>query len=213
MRFSQNRRNPTRALEHQLPQTRELLDCPSVCSDERSKKISALLSKCQNCRQGAERRKKSKATPASWLRDGLWQGGGTPPRPKASRAPVRFFISAVHSDVSPRSEDWAAFSVKEVLTHVLKTGNHVCRADVCHKGRVGQFMFCRMQFRHRVRSTSKDGEAMARRAHGFQLQPQWNGEGIPLVHGGPPWAGSPALEVSHPFPYQLVPVHDAGLEM
>ena len=136
----------------------------------------------------------------SWPRE-AW----TVPQPKASRAPLRLFTSAVHSDVSLRSEDWAAFSVEEVLTHVPKTGNHVCRADVCHKDRVVKLGFCRMQLWQRVPNTSKDGEAMARRTHGLQWQPRRNGEGIPPVHGGPPLAGSPALEVSHPFHCKLCP--------
>ena len=83
--------------------------------------------------------------------------------PGLLRAPLRFYTSALYSDASVDSGGWAAAAAQEVITHVLKTGNHVCRADVCHKGRIGKLGFCRMLFWHWVRYTRETGEEAARR--------------------------------------------------
>ena len=41
---------------------------------------------------------------------------------------------------------WSARAVRYVALFTRKTGNHVCRPDVCHKGRIGKRGFCRMLF-------------------------------------------------------------------
>ena len=68
--FLRKRVNPTRALKHKLSNTRKMLDSPSVGSDGCSKKNRRCALKCKNGRQGTEKRKKSKATSVSWMRDG-----------------------------------------------------------------------------------------------------------------------------------------------
>ena len=93
----------------------------------------------------------------------------------------------------------------EVNTHVLRAGNHVCRSDVCHKGRIGRQGFCRMSYWHWVRFITKAGELGARRAHGLQLQPRWDGVGYPPVENAPPHAGQVMFEINHPFYFKLSP--------
>ena len=46
-------------------------------------------------------------------------------------------VPSLYADPKVDSETWAAHAVVEVNTSVAKTGNHVCRAEVCHKGRIG----------------------------------------------------------------------------
>ena len=102
---------------------------------------------------------------------------------------------------------------------VLKTGNHICRADVCYKGRIGKLGFCRMLFWHWVQYTTKKGERGARRQHGMPLLPRWNGTRDPPVHAAPPQYGLPAFEVNHPFYIKMCPAiylgpgcnHDLGV--
>jgi hypothetical protein len=141
-----------------------------------------------------------------------------PPVP-VSRPTVRDYVPSLYGDDAVPSSTWAAHAVVEINAGVLKTGNHVCRAEVCHKGRIGQQGFCRMQFWHWVRYTNEKGQPAARRTHGNQLQPRWDGEGFPPVHKAPPNAGTLALEMNHPFHFKLSPSlflaprcnHDLGI--
>ena len=49
---------------------------------------------------------------------------------------LRYYVPSLYADPNVDSETWAAHAVVEVNTSVAKTGNHVCRAEVCHKGRI-----------------------------------------------------------------------------
>ena len=86
-----------------------------------------------------------------------------------------------------------------------KTGNHVCRADVCHKGRIGRMGFCRFLFWHWVKCTTSAKEAGARRVHGLALQSRWDGLGPPPLHRAPPLLGNVVLETTHHFHVKLCP--------
>ena len=50
---------------------------------------------------------------------------------------LRYYVPSLYADPKVDSGTWAAHAVVEVNTSVAKTGNHVCRAEVCHKGRIG----------------------------------------------------------------------------
>ena len=86
--------------------------------------------------------------------------------PDARRQPPgsRLDISARHvlwralAKASPA--EFASLAAAEVLAGTLKTGNHVCRPDVCHKGRIGKTGFCRMYFWHWVRRNVKKDETV-----------------------------------------------------
>ena len=62
-----------------------------------------------------------------------------------------------------------------------------------------------MMFWHWARSTDKKGNLLAKRTHGVELQPRWNGTGNPPLHKSPPLLGSPALETTHPFHFKMTP--------
>ena len=49
-----------------------------------------------------------------------------------------YFTSEKHADPSVGVQLWAKAAVKLVMASTRKTGNHVCRPDVCHKGECGQ---------------------------------------------------------------------------
>ena len=56
-------------------------------------------------------------------------------------------------------------------------------------------------------------------AHGLALQPRWDGVGEPPIISSPPFLGLPALEVNHPFDFEMSPSmmlgpkcnHDIGI--
>ena len=124
--------------------------------------------------------------------------------------PVRYFMPTVYRDSSTNASAWASFVTAEVHAHSLRSGNHVCRREVCHKGRLGKQGFCRMLFWHWVQYTRGSDRVCSKRAHGLQLQPRWDGSGRPPVHAAPPFLGSPALEVNHPFHFKLSPSMSLG---
>ena len=114
--------------------------------------------------------------------------------------------SAFCGDVSSTSAGWSSQSTEEVAMHTRKTGNHVCRADVCHKGRIGEKGFCRMFYWHWARCVDeKKGVVSSKMTHGLQLQERWNGSGDPPVHRVPPLTGLPALEMTQPFHFKMTP--------
>ena len=142
------------------------------------------------------------------------------PRDIAGRAAqVSFFPSSMHAAKKLDAASWARYVVAEVAAHTRKTGNHVCRPDVCNKGRIGRRGFCRMYFWHWARSVDAKGGAVAKMTHGVQLCPRWNGIGSPPVCTSPPFTGTPALEVTHPFHFKMTPSmllgpkcnHDLGI--
>ena len=94
---------------------------------------------------------------------------------------------------------------QHVAASTRKTGNHVCRPDVCHKGRLGKQGFCRMLYWHWGKHTNEKKAIVAKRSHGLTLCPRWNGSAAPPVHTAPPLFGSPALETTHPFHFKMNP--------
>ena len=88
-----------------------------------------------------------------------------------------FLTSRCHADADVQSSAWAADAVTTFATETARSGNHVCRPDVCHKGRLGKQGFCRMFFWHWQRIPSKKDQCVARRAHGVELRERWNGTG------------------------------------
>ena len=128
------------------------------------------------------------------------------PQPKAPPAKPVYYVPGIYADASVSSSAWAAYSTRELCSATRKSGNHVCRSDVCHKGKVGQSGFCRLGYWHWVRSVSRTGELGAVRAHGLPLQPRWDGgSDTPPVSMNPPFRGHAALEVSHPFHIKMNP--------
>ena len=118
---------------------------------------------------------------------------------------MSFFPSSMHANASIDAGTWASRFVGEVAVATRKSGNHVCRPDVCHKGRIGRRGFCRMYFWHWARCVSAKNEPVARMTHGHELCERWNGTGEPPVRCSPPFVGAPALEVTHPFHFKMTP--------
>ena len=86
------------------------------------------------------------------------------------RQPFPYSTPRRYGDEALSSAGWAADATLDLNAGCLQCGNHVCRPDVCHKGRVGRFGFCRMLFWHWRRFTDKQGTERARREHGQLLQ-------------------------------------------
>lgn len=118
---------------------------------------------------------------------------------------VRHFVPTTYADPEASVEKFAAQAAAEVNAGTLKTGNHVCRPDVCYKGRLGKQGFCRMGFWHWVKYTNDKGQLASRRCHGKPLQSRWNGVGEPPVCKAPPSRGLPELEMNHPFHFKMTP--------
>ena len=142
------------------------------------------------------------------------------PRDIAGRAAqVSFFTSSMHTAKNLDAASWSRKVVAEVAAHTRKTGNHVCRPDVCNKGRIGKRGFCRMYFWHWARSLDAKGVPIAKMTHGVQLCPRWDGIGSPPITTAPPFTGTPSLEVTHPFHFKMTPSmllgpkcnHDLGI--
>ena len=108
---------------------------------------------------------------------------------------MRFFSPTLYANKEVSASEWCTQATREVFHGTRKTGNHVCRAEVCHKGRVGKMGFCRMFFWHWRRFLGQQGKAKAKRVHGLPLQDAWGGHGSPPVHDAPPFVGMPRLEV------------------
>ncbi len=92
-----------------------------------------------------------------------------PPASVAPMPPVRYFASEVHRGLLVSKETWAAKSVAEVASGTRATGNHVCRSDVCHKGRLGKKGFCRMYYFHWARYVDVKKGPQAKMRHGLPL--------------------------------------------
>eukprot|EP00973_Karenia_brevis_P003020 412965-Karenia_brevis.AAC.1 len=71
------------------------------------------------------------------------RGGDHVEQACAPSEPTYFFPSGAHSDPKMGASDWSATATKEVALRTRKTGNHVCKPAVCHKGRLGKMGFCR----------------------------------------------------------------------
>ena len=115
------------------------------------------------------------------------------------------FPSHVLQNSSTTPQTWTKHIIEEVATSTARTGNHVCRSDVCHKGHIGKKGFCRMFYWHWTRREDAKKGSVAVRSHGMELVPRWNGEGDPPLFVSPPFLGAPALETTHPFHFKLCP--------
>eukprot|EP00973_Karenia_brevis_P020434 2806376-Karenia_brevis.AAC.1 len=78
---------------------------------------------------------------------------------------VSFFPSAACQDPNVSSSCWSSAAVSEVFAGTTRTGNHVCRPDVCHKGRIGKKGFCRMYYWHWCRGKDKHDKDIAKMSH------------------------------------------------
>ena len=116
-----------------------------------------------------------------------------------------FFPSAHCADDSVNASTWSAAAVREVQHRTQKTGNHVCKAAVCHKGRIGKKGFCRMYIWHWSRYVDEQKKATAKRMHGLPLCDRWSGSGTPPIQTNPPHVGLPSLETTHPFHFKMTP--------
>ena len=77
----------------------------------------------------------------------------------AAPTAMSYATSTIHKNASTTAEQWSAQVVQSVCTSTRKTGNHVCRPDVCHKGSIGKKGFCRMMFWHWTRFVDSKGIA------------------------------------------------------
>ena len=71
---------------------------------------------------------------------------GVPKQTEAPRKPV-YYMPDFYGDADVTASDRAAQSTRELCAATRKTGSHVCRSDVCHKGKVGRYGFCRLGYR------------------------------------------------------------------
>ena len=133
------------------------------------------------------------------------RGMSAPPGSSATIGPMRHYTSDVHRDASVTSSDWAVRSVEEIASGTRVTGNHICRNDVCHKGRLGKRGFCRMYYLHWVRYVDEKKGLCAKMVHGLPLRDHWDGTG-PLPLGlSHPFRGLPEVETVHPFHFKMTP--------
>ena len=91
--------------------------------------------------------------------------------PAASSAvpDIPFYPSATCATPQATAGQWAKEAVTEVFARTRKTGNHVCKPAVCHKGAIGKKGFCRMYYWHWVRHTNEKNKVVAKRRHGLRL--------------------------------------------
>ena len=115
-----------------------------------------------------------------------------------SRAGVHWTSDVLH-DPTLCARAWASHIIEDVATATGRTGNHVCRADVCHKGHIGRTGFCRMFYWHWTRRVDEKKGLLAVRSHGLELSPRWDGVGDPPLATIPPRIGSIALGITHPL--------------
>ena len=144
----------------------------------------------------------------------------TPIVDTATVSPFSFKASAVHADPNVNSSSWSRSMATDIAKGTpIMGGNHVCRDDVCHKGRIGRRGFCRMMFWHWARHVEEKKGFVAKMAHGLELVKRYDGQGSPPLHKYLPLRGLPALEISHPFHFKMTPAmmlgpkcnHDLGV--
>ena len=133
------------------------------------------------------------------------------PRLETENSSFSYVASNIHGNRKVSSEAWAEAVVVDVANGTRKAGgNHVCRADVCHKGRLGKRGFCRMYYWHWCRQVDKKKGMTAKMTHGLELANRWSGTGPPPLQKAPPFRGAPALEVTHPFHIKMTPAMTLG---
>ncbi len=126
-----------------------------------------------------------------------------------SSLPIQIWQSQSYADPLFSSADFASMMMVDCHAALSSFGNHTCRHDVCHKGRIGKMGFCRMMFWH-WRIVDDGKKASAKTFHDMKLQEKWDGAGMPLIQVAPPHNGAPALEITHPFHMKLTPAIAAG---
>ena len=122
----------------------------------------------------------------------------------SSSLPFQPWQSQLYADPLLSSADYASMMMEDCHKALSSYGNHTCRSDVCHKGRLGKIGFCRMMFWHWY-VVKKNQICGARRRHGLQLQERWDGSGMPPIQRAPPHQGAASLEVSHSFAMKMTP--------
>ena len=70
------------------------------------------------------------------------------PRTTSKVPPLPFYPSATCASPQASSTQWAKEAVTEIFARTFKTGNHVCKPAVCHKGAIGRKGFCHMNYWH-----------------------------------------------------------------
>ena len=166
---------------------------------------------------GPERAAESIA--AQWQARGL--SGAPSDKETASAMPHDFvkWTPFFYGDSSLSAAEWESLAVADSNAGARSCGNHVCRTAVCHKGRLAKLRLCRLCFWCWSRTLNKKGEPVMKRMHGKDLQPRWDGEGVPPTHMTPPHRGAPKLERNHAFHYKMTPGiilgprcnHDVGI--
>lgn len=76
---------------------------------------------------------------------------------------IPFYPSATCAMPEAAAGQWAKEAVTEVLTRTRKSGNHVCKPTVWHKGAIGKKGFCRMYYWHWMRHTNDKNKEVAKR--------------------------------------------------
>ena len=66
----------------------------------------------------------------------------------SSSLPFQPWQSQLYADPLLSSADYASMMMEDCHKALSSYGNHTCRSDVCHKGRLGKIGFCRMMFWH-----------------------------------------------------------------
>eukprot|EP00969_Alexandrium_andersonii_P364722 15464724-Alexandrium_andersonii.AAC.1 len=125
--------------------------------------------------------------------------GGTPLPP----APLPAFVPwqpDFYGDVTLSASHWATRACLDHLAAVASCGNHECRPEVCHKGRLGAVGFCRMMYWHWA-CKAKDGRFTWARRHGKKLISRWTPDSLspPPIDMVPPNVGKVLTEQPHPF--------------
>ncbi|CAK0894190.1 unnamed protein product, partial [Prorocentrum cordatum] len=62
------------------------------------------------------------------------RGLDVPPALSRSVPEYPFFVGSYHGDENVSGSDWGSRAVVEIFSRSRKTGNHVCKPSVCHKG-------------------------------------------------------------------------------
>ena len=135
-------------------------------------------------------------------------GRGLSELPTAERTSPKKFLKWTPSffgDKGASAGTWSAFAAEDSNAGARSCGNHVCRSLVCHKGRLGKLGLCRLGFWSWQERVNAKGERVMKRVHGKELQPRWDGCGLPPVHDKPPMKGMPKLERTQPFHFKMNP--------
>ena len=83
------------------------------------------------------------------------QGRGQQQLPcvRVAPAPMSYVTSTSHANARVDSEEWSTKAIRSICGSTRKTGNHVCRPDVCHKGSIA---FCFVVSKQSYRVSTPD---------------------------------------------------------